>query len=330
MSSAWDDDNHTDEGHGRGVGYLLLMIPLGVAVWLFVWQIGIVTSLVPVGIALGAVYLYRYGSGGSMSGRGLFSVSAVVILTVALGLAGSFVFDAYRNYPLSQSSGGVFEQLGVAFGDADFWHWFWLAFVSSSTTWEAWIPNILIALFFAALGAVPALTLAYLGARNRVTSSAAFTTISIVAAIAGLLTFVLGPVSIDLPESEAEIAAAADPRVVGDCLEAPGQDLGNGDLAAVPLPVNCSEQHWAEVLHVGEVGPTVDVYPGDSELGDLAFEQCTDPYLEYVGTPMDQTTLEIHTIFPSEESWADGDRSLLCLVRDPVGTNVGSLAGSAL
>ena len=53
---------------GRGIALALIALPLGVVVWVLLWSIGFVSSIVALGVALAALSLYRRGSGDGSAG----------------------------------------------------------------------------------------------------------------------------------------------------------------------------------------------------------------------------------------------------------------------
>jgi hypothetical protein len=98
---------------------------------------------------------------------------------------------------------------------------------------------------------------------------------------------------------------------VGDCFDDP-EDLEEVvfDVAAVP----CSGPHDNEVFAVQPLGSSFgDSYPGDEALSDYTYEVCSgDLFDSYVGTPFVDSSLEVFTFTPTQESWDDGDREFVC------------------
>jgi hypothetical protein len=91
----------------------LLVVPVGVVVLALLSNIGVFASIVGYLVALGAVWLYRRGSGGTISRTGAWVVTGVVVLTLVLGIWVSFV---------AAFAGGI-GQLGNI-GLPDFWQQF--------------------------------------------------------------------------------------------------------------------------------------------------------------------------------------------------------------
>ena len=87
---------------------------------------------------------------------------------------------------------------------------------------------------------------------------------------------------------------------------------GDGDID----PVNCAGPHAGEVYRQADlVGQ--DRYPGSEDLGAQAGEVCADAFTDFVGTGFPESTLDVVTMMPSKESWARGDRTVICVVTDP-------------
>ena len=64
-------------------------------------------------------------------------------------------------------------------------------------------------------------------------------------------------------------------------------------------------------------------------MAERAEEFCAEAFAEFVGVDYNESELEINLLYPTGESWAEGDRELVCLVYDPEGPTVGTLAGAA-
>jgi hypothetical protein len=84
---------HHIENIGRGALVALLIVPVGIAAWIVLWQVGVVASIVSFGIAIGAVFLYRLGSGGAVSRMGAICIILITAVTVLLAIFGGIVSD---------------------------------------------------------------------------------------------------------------------------------------------------------------------------------------------------------------------------------------------
>ncbi|MFU8839508.1 MAG: septum formation family protein [Nitriliruptoraceae bacterium] len=126
---------------------------------------------------------------------------------------------------------------------------------------------------------------------------------------------VLLPVACGPPEGS--VAALA----VGDCFDEPAASAA---LEEVPV-VACDEPHRFEVI--GAVLLDDDAQPGPA-LEEEAVAACAGSFSSYVGVDPEDSELRQAALVPTAAGWADGDREALCLVTDPTGSLVGSVAGA--
>ncbi len=68
----------------RGLLLSLLTIPAGIVVFSVIYNLGFIASIVALGVAFAAFFLYRLGSGGRVSMRGAVVVALVTIVTLVL------------------------------------------------------------------------------------------------------------------------------------------------------------------------------------------------------------------------------------------------------
>ena len=109
---------------------------------------------------------------------------------------------------------------------------------------------------------------------------------------------------------------------VGDCFLDP---TGDGGLEVVP-GVPCSEPHDNEVFYIH----TIDAadLPSDEEMTSLIESECYPAFESYVGLDYGSSELYIQPLKPSEGSWSQGDRELVCVLYDPDGQLTGSAEGA--
>ena len=110
---------------------------------------------------------------------------------------------------------------------------------------------------------------------------------------------------------------------VGDCLNDGGTE---GEVSEVPV-VDCAEPHDSEAY--ASILMDDGDFPGDSAVEDQAISDCTSEFNSFVGLDYQESTLDFAYYYPTEQSWANGDREILCLIVDPAGQVTGSLAGAA-
>lgn len=99
---------------------------------------------------------------------------------------------------------------------------------------------------------------------------------------------------------------------VGDCFNDPEEEEEVVvDVAAVP----CSEPHDNQVFAVLSLETAFpdDSFPGQDALGEYTYEICSGSVFDsYVGTAYLDSSLEVFSFTPTEESWGDGDRGFAC------------------
>ena len=110
---------------------------------------------------------------------------------------------------------------------------------------------------------------------------------------------------------------------VGDCLADLKDATEWSSIEASP----CSEPHSDEIYAKGEI-PDSDEYPGKQAIETAAQDICLSHYEAFVGLPYDDSVLDIGYLAPTEDSWAEGDRTVLCTIFDPLQEVIGSLRGA--
>ncbi len=114
---------------------------------------------------------------------------------------------------------------------------------------------------------------------------------------------------------------------VGQCVDV---DHDARQLSTVPRH-DCDEDHGGEVYLVQAVeGTAHDEYPGDESMRRQAEDVCAgDGFEEYVGTPYARSALEFVYLTPTDDSWEQDDRTVICIaVRPDGGTLDESVEGS--
>lgn len=90
--SAYQPDAPVEDVN-RGTVVALLAVPVGVIVFVVVWTIGFIASIITLGVAYLAMFLYRLGSGGGMSRAGAVRVTIITLVTLALSIFAGLVTD---------------------------------------------------------------------------------------------------------------------------------------------------------------------------------------------------------------------------------------------
>jgi len=131
-----------------------------------------------------------------------------------------------------------------------------------------------------------------------------------------------GDTTTDTPTGEGESTDVFTIKV-GDCLNDGGVD---GEVSEVPT-VDCAEPHDSEAYKsiIMEDGD----YPGEDAVLSQADTDCNAAFTDFVGVTYDESVLTFAYYYPTEASWEQGDREILCLIYDEAGKTTGSLAGAA-
>ncbi len=109
---------------------------------------------------------------------------------------------------------------------------------------------------------------------------------------------------------------------VGDCLNDAAVE---GEVSEV-LTIDCAEEHDSEA-YASIIMDDGD-FPGDTAVDDQAVSGCKAEFSTFVGIDYDSSVYDFSYYYPTEESWGQGDREILCLIVDPAGKITGSLAGA--
>jgi hypothetical protein len=109
--------------------------------------------------------------------------------------------------------------------------------------------------------------------------------------------------------------------VVGDCLN---DATVTGEVQTVPT-VPCDEPHDGEIYSSHTLGESS--YRGDDVIIGEAESLCLSAFEAFVGEPYLDSRFDFSYYYPTEASWARGDREVLCVIYDPEGQVTGSLNG---
>ncbi len=111
---------------------------------------------------------------------------------------------------------------------------------------------------------------------------------------------------------------------VGDCLN--DSSVAEEQVSSLPI-VPCSEPHDSEVYSAFDL--TTAELPTDEELAAAVEENCGSAFEQFIGLAYEESLYYVSYFSPSAESWATGDREVLCTVYDQAGQTTGSLEGIA-
>ena len=109
----------------------------------------------------------------------------------------------------------------------------------------------------------------------------------------------------------------------GDCFGAAGDQIETVNV------VDCEEPHIYEVYSLFDYEGEDNTYPGREEIRAYADEQCEVDFEEFVGIDYQSSRWYITSVTPSEETWADGDREIVCTLNlEDTSEVTGSAEGS--
>ena len=142
------------------------------------------------------------------------------------------------------------------------------------------------------------------------------------------IVFTLGAIAVYIAvavseDEESESKVSPSSVAVGDCFDDPSiDDLAADDStfdAGLVEIVECSEPHHAEAYHVGKLNPGRDRdYPGEGPVRRELEEICYgDSFEEYVGTPYEDSKIEVLYYFPRKAAWQIQGGAYSCVLIDP-------------
>jgi len=112
--------------------------------------------------------------------------------------------------------------------------------------------------------------------------------------------------------------------MVGDCFD----DVTSEQISSLP-GVPCAEPHDNEAYASFDV--SLPSYPEGDGMYEMAFESCLDRFETFVGRDYESSSLDIYTLYPTAEGWAQDDREVVCAIFDMEENKlVGSMRGSGI
>jgi Septum formation len=152
----------------------------------------------------------------------------------------------------------------------------------------------------------------------------------------------LTPASSEAPPVTASASPSASGDAAGEGAETSVLELEVGDCFSVERTelstvtvVDCAAEHEYEVFAVlaHEAGPE-EPYPGDAQLVDAADLACQPSFEAFVGHEYRTSIWYITSLPPTEPTWAEGDRQIVCTLnqldatQEPIAV-MGSAQGSS-
>jgi len=127
----------------KGVLLSLLAVPVAMVLWVIIWRMGYVASLVAFALAWLVLWLYEKGTGVKPDKRSAPYLVAIIVLGVVLSFTAGVVSDGHDFY--TSSDGGSLSSMD-AIGSA-------IGQLGNGELWATYTNNALMALLFGALGA---------------------------------------------------------------------------------------------------------------------------------------------------------------------------------
>ena len=93
---------------------------------------------------------------------------------------------------------------------------------------------------------------------------------------------------------------------VGQCIQVPdGSTVYDVELR------DCSKEHTGEVYYIEKI--TDATLPDQDEMDQMMEDACFDNFKSYVGKSYSESSLEVTAMYPTEQTWAKGDRDIVCV-----------------
>lgn len=127
----------------RGILLSLLVIPLGAAAWVVLWNMGFIASIVSFGITAGAVILYRIGSRHGVNRTAFWALMLVSATAIVVSFFSGIAADYAKVMDMDTAA---------ALTSEEFWAGYWLNIFDNPALWDAYTVDILLTLLFTTLG----------------------------------------------------------------------------------------------------------------------------------------------------------------------------------
>jgi hypothetical protein len=110
---------------------------------------------------------------------------------------------------------------------------------------------------------------------------------------------------------------------VGLCFDDPA---ANAQVFEV-MSLDCGVAHDNEVYYLFDHDGST--FPGDAAMAAAGDEGCEGAFEDYVGVAYLDSALYYTYLLPTQESWGDGDREIVCVLYEPGVKLTGSMEGAA-
>ena len=200
------------ENIARGTFFALVALPAGVIVWVILWNLGIIASIVGFGVAYAAMFLYRFGSGGALSRTGAVRIALVTIGTLVVAFFAGVVSDVLGVWTTETGNDAMSSLVSPEF---------WTAFqqvIGLDGVAAGYLPDFGLALLFGAVGCFGLLRRAFRSSKAEAKVAPVYRAAPAAAAVPS--TFDFG--SIVVPPAAVAATGATEPASVAE--QAPADD----------------------------------------------------------------------------------------------------------
>lgn len=126
----------------RGAVFASAVIPLGILLWLVIWNLGFYAAFVGWAVAAGAIGLYRLGAGFATR-KGAWVVVAVTFVTMVMAFLGGMWIDLVKY---------LGQRPIDAFFDPQMWDIYFRVLTGSPEIWREYTSDIILAIVLSMLG----------------------------------------------------------------------------------------------------------------------------------------------------------------------------------
>jgi hypothetical protein len=115
---------------------------------------------------------------------------------------------------------------------------------------------------------------------------------------------------------------------VGNCFDNPSEVTD--EFTDVEI-VDCADLHDNEVYYLFDL-PDGD-FPGEAAIDKAASDGCLAQFDPYVGRAFEESDLGAWPLYPTQGSWDEGDREIVCVLNDYINDGAkltGSMKGSGV
>ncbi len=114
----------------------------------------------------------------------------------------------------------------------------------------------------------------------------------------------------------------------GDCFDNPTPTAGQTQTVTTVVQTSCTDAHNAQIFATFNVSGSPASYPGDAKMHSLASSGCTSRVQASLDGSKLTASMSIRFLYPLQDSWAGGQRTISCIVYNPTPTLTSSLLKS--